>query len=63
VPEGDPQDEEPQETPLEDLLEAGMEFSPQPNQGAARGRRDKVTPARGGGMNWTREMNLKEAQI
>jgi hypothetical protein len=47
-----------------------VEFSPHPNPGAARGRRDEVTPARRGyreeeegGVNWTREMNLKEAQI
>ena len=56
--------EDPQEVQTEEPLEAGMEFSPQPDQGAARGRRDKVTPARGGYrreeegcVNWTREMN------
>ena len=61
---------DPQGAPTEEPLEVGMEFSPHPNPGAARGRRDEVTPARGGyrgeeggGMNWTREMNLKEAQI
>ena len=62
---------EPQEQLLEDPPEAEMEFSPQPNPGAARGRRDKVTPA--GGANGgeeeeeevcrRRELNLREAQI
>ncbi len=49
----------------------GVELSPEPNQGAARGRRDKVTPARvefSGGdreeeVDWRRELHLKEAQI
>ncbi len=46
-----------------------MELSPEPTQGVARGRRDKVTPAlvessEGGegegerGVNWRRELNL-----
>ncbi len=48
-----------------------MEFSPEPNQGAARGRRDKMTLAQvqfrekegGEEVNWRRELNLREAQI
>ncbi len=48
-----------------------MELSPEPNPGAARGRRDEVTPARvmfrggeeGEEVNWRRELNLREAQI
>ncbi len=39
----------PEGTPQEDPQEAVLEFSPQPSQGAARGRRDKVTPAWPGG--------------
>jgi hypothetical protein len=73
VPERDPLTEEPREepleVPLEDPLEAGMEFSPQPTQDAARGRRDKVTPAGvgyregEGEVRLRRELNLREAQI
>jgi hypothetical protein len=68
VPEGEPQIE-PQEFPQEDPLEAGIEFSPQPNPGAARGRRDEVTPAKVGFREeegegrLRRELNLREAQI
>ncbi len=48
-----------------------MELSPEPNQAAAREKRDKVAPAllefRGGDreeeVNWRRELNLREAQI
>ena len=68
VLEGEPQIE-PQEPLLEDPPEAGMEFSPQPNPGAARGRRDEVTPAgvgfreEEGEGRLRRELNLREAQI
>ncbi len=46
-----PADEEcppvkPEENPQGDPQEEEVEFSPKPNQGAARGRRDKVIPAR-----------------
>ncbi len=50
-----------------------VELSLEPNPGAARGRRDKVTPARvefreeereaGRGKNGRRELSLREAQI
>ncbi len=51
-------------------------MSPEPNQGAARGRREEVTPAQvqfreeeeeeeeeEEGMSWRRELHLREAQI
>ena len=60
------QDEDLQREPQEE-----EEFSLEPNPGAARGRRDKVTPAlvvfregeEGEEVNWRRELNLREAQI
>ncbi len=59
VPERGPQGEPPEEE---------VEFSPQCNQGAARGRRDKVTPAPVRyrvvvveEVNLRRELNLREA--
>ncbi len=58
---------EPDEDPQQDLQEE-VELSPEPNQGAARGRRDKVTPARvmfreregEEEVNWRRELNLPD---
>ncbi len=68
-PQDDPPDK-PEEDPQEDPQKE-VELSPKPNQGAARGKRDKVTQARvefrereeEEEVNWRRELNLREAQI
>ena len=71
IPQSDPPDEPDEDPQGEPHPE--VEFSLEPNQGAARGRRDEVTPARvvfrereereEGEDYMRRELNLREAQL
>ncbi len=69
-PQNDPPDEQGEDPQREPQAQGEVEISPEPNPGAARGRREEVTPARvefqereEGEEFLRRELNLREAQI